>query len=105
MSDPWLSATAGVAVAAVSALIAWAALRLAARHPGALVLAVLGGTAARLLLVAAASVLLLWFTRVHRASYATGLVVAYLAFLAVEILAVARGAARARPRARDGEGC
>ena len=105
MSDPWVSAAAGVAGAAVSALIAWAALRFAARHPGALVIAVLGGTAARLLLVAVASVLLLWFAQVHRAGYATGLVVAYLAFLAVEILSVARGAPRARPRARGREGC
>ena len=97
MQDPWIAAAAGVAVAAASAAIAWVGLRLGGRNPRALVVAILGGTAARLLLVAAASLLLLWFTETHRTGYAAGLVVAYLVFLALEVVLVARRAGR-RPR-------
>ena len=97
MQDPWIAAAAGVVVAAVSAAIAWAGLRLGARHPRALVAAILGGTAVRLLLVAAVSLLLLWFTDTHRTGYAAGLVVAYVVFLALEVALVARGAGRSPP--------
>lgn len=103
MSDPWVAALAGVAVAAASALISWAGLRLTARRPGLVVAAVLGGTMVRLLLVAAASIGLLWFADAHPTGYAAGLVLAYLAFLAAEILFVARGAFRPGAR-RDRHG-
>ncbi len=94
MQDPWIAAAAGVLVAAASAVIAWIGLRLGARNPRALVVAILGGTAARLLLVAAVSLVLLWFTDTHRTGYAAGLIVAYLVFLALEVALVARGAGR-----------
>ena len=97
MQDPWIAAAAGVLVAAASAAIAWVGLRLGARHPRALVVAILGGTVARLVLVAAASLILLWFTDTHRTGYAAGLIVAYLVFLVLEVVLVARGAGR-RPR-------
>ncbi len=97
MQDPWIAAAAGVLVAAASAVIAWVGLRLGARHPRALVVAILGGTVARLMLVAAVSLILLWFTDTHRTGYAAGLIVAYLVFLGLEVVLVARGAGR-RPR-------
>ena len=94
MQDPWIAATAGVLVAAASAVIAWIGLRVGARHPRALVAAILGGTAVRLMLVAAVSLLLLWFTDTHRTGYAVGLVAAYLVFLVLEVVLVARAAGR-----------
>ena len=97
MQDPWIAALAGAAVAAASAAIAWAGLRLGARSPRVLAAVILGGTLARLLLVAAVSLLLLWFTDTHRAGYAAGLVAAYLLFLALEVALVARGAGRRPP--------
>jgi hypothetical protein len=99
MEHPWAGAGAGVAVAAVSAAIAWLGLRYSARHPRALMVTILGGTMARLLLVAAASILLLWFTEIHKTGYAAGLIVAYLLFLALEVVLIARGAGRRGPPA------
>lgn len=97
MQDPWIAAAAGVAVAAASAAIAWVGLRLGGRNQRTLVVVILGGTAARLLLVAAVSILLLWFTETHPTGYLAGLVAAYLVFLALEVVLVARGAGRRPP--------
>ena len=94
MQDPWIAAAAGALVAAASAAIAWVGLRLGGRNPRALVVVILGGTVVRLLLVASVSILLLWFTDTHRTGYAAGLVVAYLVFLALEVVVVARRAGR-----------
>ena len=97
MQDPWTAAAIGAAVAAASAAIAWMGLRFGARSPRTLVAVILGGTLARLLLVAAVSILLLWYTETHRTGYAAGLAVAYLLFLALEVVLVARGAGRRPP--------
>ena len=71
LQEAWVAAAVGIAVAGVSALIAWFALRWSARRPGTMMIAVLGGTMVRLLLVAGVSILLLLFKEVHITGYAT----------------------------------
>jgi len=90
LQDAWIAAAAGVAVAGVSALIAWAGLRWSMRRPGTMMVAVLGGTMVRLVLVGGVSIILLFFSDVHPTGYAAGLISAYLVFLGVEIVIVAR---------------
>ncbi len=104
MQEAWVAAVAGIAVAGVSAMIAWLALRWSASRPGTMMIAVLGGTMARLLLVAGVSILLLLFNQVHVAGYATGLICAYLVFLGVEIVLVVRAANRKGRTGDVGEG-
>ncbi len=94
LQEAWVAAAVGIAVAGVSALIAWFALRWSARRPGTMMIAVLGGTMVRLLLVVGVSILLLLFKEVHIAGYATGLICAYLVFLGLEIVLVLRSADR-----------
>lgn len=104
MQEAWVAAVAGIAVAGVSAMIAWFGLRWSANRPGTMMIAVLGGTMARLLLVAGVSILLLSFHQVHVAGYATGLICAYLVFLGVEIVLVVRAANRKGRTGDVGEG-
>ncbi len=90
LQQAWIAVVTGVAVAGVSALIAWFGLRWSARRPGTMMVAVLGGTMIRLLLVGGVSILLLLFTQVHSTGYAAGLICAYLAFLGIEVVFVVR---------------
>ncbi|MDA0335246.1 MAG: hypothetical protein O2782_08795 [bacterium] len=94
LQDAWIAAAVGVAVAGTSALIAWAGLRWSMHRPGTMMVAVLGGTMVRLVLVGGASVLLLLYSDVHQVGYAAGLIAAYLVFLGIEIALVARSAGR-----------
>ena len=102
LQNAWIAATTGVAVATASAAIAWAGLRWSMRQPGTMMVAILGGTMIRLLLVAGVSIVLLLFNDVHTAGYASGLLGAYLLFLGVEIVFVARSAGRGDVDKRDG---
>lgn len=102
LQDAWIAAAAGVAVAGVSALIAWAGLRWSMRRPGTMMIAVLGGTMVRLVLVGGVSILLLFYNDVHQAGYAAGLISAYLIFLGVEIAIVARSGTSAGVDKRQG---
>jgi len=99
LQQVWVAVATGIAVAGVSALIAWFGLRWSARRPGTMMVAVLGGTLVRLVLVGGVSVLLLLFTDVHHIGYAVGLIGAYLVFLGIEVALVARSANRRRPLA------
>lgn len=94
LQDAWMAALVGIAVAAVSAVIAWAGLRWSMRQPDTMMVAILGGTMIRLLLVGGVSIILLMFNDVHTAGYASGLFGAYLLFLGVEIVFIARSAGR-----------
>ena len=95
MSEPWVAALCGFAVATASAGIAWLGLRWSESNPRLMMAAVLGGTLARLVLVGIASVLLLFFTSVDSTVYVIALATCYLLFLGVEIFLIARRAAAA----------
>ena len=90
LENGWIAALIGIVIAGVSAVIAWLGLRWSGTRPHAMMIAVLGGTMIRLLLVSGVSVLLLLSTPIHVTGYAVGLIVAYLVFLGVEVVLVAR---------------
>lgn len=92
LENGWVAALTGVAIAAASALIAWMGLRWTEGRPKTMMIAVLGGTMIRLVLVGGVSVLLLLSTPIHVRGYAAGLIVAYLVFLGLEVTLVARAA-------------
>jgi hypothetical protein len=104
LQDVWGAALAGIAVAGVSALIAWAGLRWSMRRPGTMMIAVLGGTMVRLVLVGGVSIIVLLYNDVHQAGYLAGLIGAYLTFLGVEIAIVARSARQNGPAVDSAEG-
>ncbi|MBT3345765.1 MAG: hypothetical protein HOH74_13770 [Gemmatimonadetes bacterium] len=89
MSQPWVAALCGFAVAAASALIAWLGLRWSESNPRLMIAAVLGGTLVRMVMVGAVSVLLLLFTSIDSTIYVVTLAVCYLLFLGVEIYLIA----------------
>lgn len=93
----WDSIVAGLVVAGVNGVLA-----LAVIHWGwnkgmqVFMIAFFGGMVARLLAVVVLSALALKWLGVHAASYFTALVVAYLLFLAFEILYVLKLQGRAK---------
>ena len=85
----WEGVIAGLAVAGLNGALALAAVRWGLdKGMQVFLTAFIGGMALRMMLVAVLSVLVLKLTSVHVASYAISLVVAYLAFLLLEILYV-----------------
>ena len=85
----WEGVIAGLAVAGLNGALALAAVRWALdKEMQVFLTAFIGGMALRMMLVAILSVLVIKLTAVHVASYTISLVVAYLAFLFIEILYV-----------------
>ncbi|MEE2871456.1 MAG: hypothetical protein VX893_00910 [Candidatus Latescibacterota bacterium] len=85
----WEGVIAGLTVAGLNGALALAAVRWALdKGMQVFLTAFIGGMALRMMLVAILSVLVIKLTAVHVASYTISLVVAYLAFLFIEVLYV-----------------